>query len=222
MGTFILLAIVLLICVSKSISYLRKDQRGVILRLGQILQDWSNPLGPGLKWVWWPVETLVRWQIFTGQEDLVGAEGEALDDIGPTREGLIQARGKLWRAVATQEIPHRQLVRVVGGTSLNVLVDLGSSPRTKAELLDLGIAEVGKLLRDHPHNTTGHLHLKSLRAYLTILLILIGIALVITEFWVIATHGGGTNIVGGIGGWMIIIGVVRLLRKWHMARGSRS
>jgi len=61
--------------------------------------------------------------------------------------------------------------------------------------------------------------MNSLRAYLTILLILIGIALVITEF---VRGGQTTNILGGIGFWMIIIGVVGLIRKWHKAGGSRS
>ena len=112
-----------------------------------MITDWSTPLGPGIRWVWWPVEMLVRWNVFTGEEDLRGAQGEALDDIGGGRDGLVRVVGKQWRATIDQKIPHGQNICVIGNDGLNLRVEAGPALKSKEELLDAEIAQSVDLLR---------------------------------------------------------------------------
>ena len=68
MGFNIMISVVLLVWVVSSIKFVRKTKQGAVIRLGRMITKWSEPLGPGIKWVWWPVETLVRWNVSTGQQ----------------------------------------------------------------------------------------------------------------------------------------------------------
>lgn len=123
------------------VKVLRTGEQGVVLRLGRMLGDYSNPLGPGIHWIWWPVDTLYRWNIFNGQQDLMRAEGKALDNIHPGREGLVRIKGKFWRATSCQEIPSGQNLCVVGSDGPNLRVESG--PAVSAKHLVLVPQEVG-------------------------------------------------------------------------------
>jgi regulator of protease activity HflC (stomatin/prohibitin superfamily) len=49
--------VVVLVFVLNCIKILKEWERGVVLRLGRMLPE---PKGPGLVWIWWPIETLMR------------------------------------------------------------------------------------------------------------------------------------------------------------------
>ena len=52
-------------------------ERGYVFRLGKTTSP-EAPLRPGLKWIWWPIDVLLRWNVVTNQEDLaelIGAGG---------------------------------------------------------------------------------------------------------------------------------------------------
>src|SRR6187551_1701139 len=60
MTGFQLLLVVLVIVViwiSNSLNVLREYERGVIFRIGRLLAD---PKGPGLIWLFWPIDRIVR------------------------------------------------------------------------------------------------------------------------------------------------------------------
>jgi regulator of protease activity HflC (stomatin/prohibitin superfamily) len=60
MDQFTLLLIVLviiLIWIFNSLNILREYERGVVFRIGRLLEE---PKGPGLIWVFWPIDTIVR------------------------------------------------------------------------------------------------------------------------------------------------------------------
>ncbi|HKZ52630.1 MAG TPA: slipin family protein [Candidatus Acidoferrales bacterium] len=49
--------VVVLVFIVNCVKVLKEWERGVVLRLGRML---PVPKGPGLIWIWWPVETLMR------------------------------------------------------------------------------------------------------------------------------------------------------------------
>jgi membrane-bound serine protease (ClpP class) len=57
---------------------------------------------------------------FSGPESMVGAGGEAREEIAP--EGLVFIRGALWKASADAPIPAGSAVRVVGRQGLQLQV----------------------------------------------------------------------------------------------------
>jgi regulator of protease activity HflC (stomatin/prohibitin superfamily) len=73
MAFFVLLAIVIwtFLCVK----ILRKNERGIVVRLGILKTNPSAPLGPGFTWVLWPIDMLYRWKVVQGDENLTGAQG---------------------------------------------------------------------------------------------------------------------------------------------------
>jgi len=72
-----------------------------------------------------------RWQVSTGQEELVGAVGEVREEIGDGAKGLVWVKGELWRATAPRKMAVGEQARVVSleGLILHVEpVDGGSAP----------------------------------------------------------------------------------------------
>jgi regulator of protease activity HflC (stomatin/prohibitin superfamily) len=57
MPFFAVVLVVVLVFVLNCIKILKEWERGVVLRLGRMLPE---PKGPGLIWIWWPIETLMR------------------------------------------------------------------------------------------------------------------------------------------------------------------
>ncbi len=157
----LMISLIVFIWVLSCIRILRKDERAVRVRLGHPVSDPLQPLGPGIQWVWWPLETLVRWRVFTGQKKLLGASGEALDRIARGQSGLVRIRGEVWRATADQDIPRSQYVRVTGTEGPNLRVELGPGLKSKAELLDEEIA-VWRSLQNLETDAEGSYHLGTL------------------------------------------------------------
>jgi membrane-bound serine protease (ClpP class) len=73
-----------------------------------------------------------RRPVTTGAEALVGARGEAREDLSP--EGLVFVRGALWKAVASASpIPIGSQVRVVGRKGLQLQVVAGETETKKED-----------------------------------------------------------------------------------------
>src|ERR1035437_6545563 len=71
-----------------------------------------------------------RAPILAGAEVLVGATGEAREDLSP--EGLVFVRGALWKAVASSgPIPVGSAVQVVGRKGLQLEVVAGEAGAVK-------------------------------------------------------------------------------------------
>ncbi len=71
-----------------------------------------------------------RRAVFIGADALVGAVGEAREELSP--EGLVFVRGALWKAVASDEpIPVGSTVQVVGRKGLQLEVVAGAAEVTK-------------------------------------------------------------------------------------------
>jgi membrane-bound serine protease (ClpP class) len=71
-----------------------------------------------------------RQPVLTGPDALVGAVGEAREDLSP--EGLVFVRGALWKAVAQSgRIPAGSPVRVIGRNGLRLEVVAGAAEVTK-------------------------------------------------------------------------------------------
>lgn len=129
---YIALLLIFLLWLWHCLKFLRKNEQGIVMRLGRLLNDLSTPMGPGVHWIWWPVDMLIRWSVFSGQEGLLGASGEAIGvmtDKDPFC--LVRVSGKLWRATAGQEIAGGQKVRIVGYDGLNLLVEPGPELKSK-------------------------------------------------------------------------------------------
>ncbi len=78
------------------------------------------------------VWTARRRPVTTGAEALVGARGEAREDLSP--EGLVFVRGALWKAVASASpIPIGSQVRVVGRKGLQLQVVAGETETKKED-----------------------------------------------------------------------------------------
>jgi membrane-bound serine protease (ClpP class) len=73
-----------------------------------------------------------RRPVAAGAEALLGARGEAREDLSP--EGLVFVRGALWKAVAsTTPIPVGSEVRVVGRKGLQLQVVAGETEPKKED-----------------------------------------------------------------------------------------
>jgi membrane-bound serine protease (ClpP class) len=71
-----------------------------------------------------------RRPVFVGADALVGAVGEAREELSP--EGLVFVRGALWKAVAPRgPIPVGSPVHVVGRNGLQLEVVVGAAEVTK-------------------------------------------------------------------------------------------
>ena len=53
----LVVAVIVLIWISNSLNVLREYERGVIFRIGRLLPE---PKGPGLIWLFWPIDRIVR------------------------------------------------------------------------------------------------------------------------------------------------------------------
>src|SRR5438093_11457535 len=59
--------IIVLIWLFNSLNVLREYERGVIFRIGRLL---AEPKGPGLIWVFWPIDRIVRGSLRTMHMDV--------------------------------------------------------------------------------------------------------------------------------------------------------
>jgi hypothetical protein len=145
-----------------SLKFLKSNERGMVLRLGKLMSDYAHPRGPGFHWVFWPIDMLIRWNVYTGKEQIFGAEGKAEDTLGEGRTGLVSIAGERWMATSSERIPFGQNVRVVGFDGPNLQVALGSHPRSEKELADERIESLRKLVKSSPDSAFLHWNLAAL------------------------------------------------------------
>ncbi len=70
--------VIILIWLFNSINILREYERGVIFRLGRLLPD---PKGPGLIWVFWPIDKIVRVSLRTITMDVPSQDVITKDNV---------------------------------------------------------------------------------------------------------------------------------------------
>jgi len=125
---FYVLQLALLLWGCMCIKFLRKNERGIVFRLGVLKVDPSTPLGPGLVLVVWPIDMMYRWKLLQGDENLTGAQGVWRGRLTNTGFGTVRIDGRDWAAVASREIPVGQSVWVVGNDGQNLRVEADGMP----------------------------------------------------------------------------------------------
>ena len=70
--------VIILIWVFNSLNILREYERGVIFRLGRLLVD---PKGPGMIWVFWPIDKIVRVSLRTITMDVPSQDVITKDNV---------------------------------------------------------------------------------------------------------------------------------------------
>src|SRR5690242_13910777 len=87
---FLLLPVILIIFWAiNCIRILREYERGVIFRLGRLLPE---PLGPGLKFILWPIDRLVRISLRTVTQDVPPQDVITKDNVSIKVNAVIYFR----------------------------------------------------------------------------------------------------------------------------------
>jgi membrane-bound serine protease (ClpP class) len=147
-GLMMLLALILFVADIKAPTHGFLSAGGAIaLVLGMAFLINTGPVGLGVNPIVSIVTTLItfafffffirkvwvarRQPAFAGPESMVGAVGEAREELAP--EGLVFVRGALWKASAAAPIPAGSPVRVVGreGLQLQVAPENGQAKEKK-------------------------------------------------------------------------------------------
>jgi membrane-bound serine protease (ClpP class) len=147
-GLMMLLALILFVADIKAPTHGFLSAGGAIaLVLGMAFLINTGPVGLGVNPVVSVVTTLITLAFFSffirkvwaarlqpafaGPESMVGAVGEAREELAP--EGLVFVRGALWKASAAAPIPAGSPVRVVGrqGLQLQVAPENGQAKEKK-------------------------------------------------------------------------------------------
>ncbi|NDQ57622.1 MAG: hypothetical protein GZ088_11175 [Acidipila sp.] len=152
----------MLIAAVRSLKFLKRNERGMVLGPGKSMSDYSHPLGAGFHWIWFPFESLTRWNIYAGQEQIIGAEGVAVDTLGEGRLGVVLVAAKEWMATSSEPIASGQNVCVVGFDGPHLRVAVGSHPKTEQELLNEEIRSKLEILESDPSSAFGHWNLGTL------------------------------------------------------------
>jgi regulator of protease activity HflC (stomatin/prohibitin superfamily) len=136
--------LVLLIWLANSINVLREYERGVIFRVGRLLSD---PKGPGLIWVLWPIDRIVRISLRTITMDVPTQDVITSDNVSvkvnavvyfrvvdPTR-AVVEVENYLY---ATSQLAQTTLRSVLGEVGLDDLLSQREKLNQRLqEILDL-------------------------------------------------------------------------------------
>ena len=176
MDQFTLLLVVLvifLIWIFNSLNVLREYERGVIFRIGRLI---SEPKGPGLIWVFWPIDRIVRVSLRTITLDVPTQDVITQDNVtvkvnavvyfrvvDPAR-AIVEVENYLY---ATSQLAQTTLRSVLGEVGLDDLLSrrekLNQRLRSALGFTD---AQVAKELVLSPR--TVHAHLSSVYSKLGI------------------------------------------------------
>ncbi|MBI4475211.1 MAG: slipin family protein, partial [Acidobacteria bacterium] len=140
--TLMLVAIVIvLIWIFNSLNVLREYERGVIFRLGRLL---AEPKGPGLIWVFWPIDRIVRVSLRTITMDVPTQDVITADNVtvkvnavvyfrvvDPSR-AIVEVENFLY---ATSQLAQTTLRSVLGEVGLDDLL-------SKREMLNQRLQEI--------------------------------------------------------------------------------
>src|SRR6266496_6534599 len=111
MDQFTLLLVVLvifLIWIFNSLNVLREYERGVIFRIGRLI---SEPKGPGLIWVFWPIDRIVRVSLRTITMDVPTQDVITKDNVS------VKVNAVLYFRVVDPEKSVIQVARFLEATS---------------------------------------------------------------------------------------------------------
>jgi len=144
MSGFQLLLVVLVIVViwiSNSLNVLREYERGVIFRIGRLLAD---PKGPGLIWLFWPIDRIVRVSLRTITMDVPTQDVITSDNVTvkvnavvyfrvvDPRRAIVEVENYLY---ATSQLAQTTLRSVLGEVGLDDLL-------SKREVLNQRLQEI--------------------------------------------------------------------------------
>ena len=144
MTGFQLLLVVLVIVViwmSNSLNVLREYERGVIFRIGRLLAD---PKGPGLIWLFWPIDRIVRVSLRTITMDVPSQDVITSDNVTvkvnavvyfrvvDPRRAIVEVENYLY---ATSQLAQTTLRSVLGEVGLDDLL-------SKREVLNQRLQEI--------------------------------------------------------------------------------
>jgi regulator of protease activity HflC (stomatin/prohibitin superfamily) len=144
MTGFQLLLVVLVIVViwiSNSLNVLREYERGVIFRIGRLLAD---PKGPGLIWLFWPIDRIVRVSLRTITMDVPTQDVITKDNVTvkvnavvyfrvvDPRRAIVEVENYLY---ATSQLAQTTLRSVLGEVGLDDLL-------SKREVLNQRLQEI--------------------------------------------------------------------------------
>jgi len=144
MTGFQLLLVVLFIVViwiSNSLNVLREYERGVIFRIGRLLAD---PKGPGLIWLFWPIDRIVRVSLRTITMDVPTQDVITSDNVTvkvnavvyfrvvDPRRAIVEVENYLY---ATSQLAQTTLRSVLGEVGLDDLL-------SKREVLNQRLQEI--------------------------------------------------------------------------------
>jgi len=131
MGAFPVLLVVLvlvLVWASNSLIVLREYERGVIFRIGRLLAD---PKGPGLVWLFWPIDRIVRVSLRTITMDVPTQDVITSDNVTvkvnavvyfrvvDPRKAIVEVENYLY---ATSQLAQTTLRSVLGEVGLDDLL----------------------------------------------------------------------------------------------------
>lgn len=137
----LVVVVILIIWIFNSLNVLREYERGVIFRIGRLLEE---PKGPGLIWVFWPIDRIVRVGLRTITMDVPTQDVITVDNVtvkvnavvyfrvvDPSR-AIVEVENYLY---ATSQLAQTTLRSVLGESGLDDLL-------SKRELLNQRLQEI--------------------------------------------------------------------------------
>ena len=133
--------VIVIIWISNSLNVLREYERGVIFRIGRLLAD---PKGPGLIWLFWPIDRIVRVSLRTITMDVPTQDVITSDNVTvkvnavvyfrvvDPRRAIVEVENYLY---ATSQLAQTTLRSVLGEVGLDDLL-------SKREVLNQRLQEI--------------------------------------------------------------------------------
>jgi regulator of protease activity HflC (stomatin/prohibitin superfamily) len=133
--------VIVVIWISNSLNVLREYERGVIFRIGRLLAD---PKGPGLIWLFWPIDRIVRVSLRTITMDVPTQDVITKDNVTvkvnavvyfrvvDPRRAIVEVENYLY---ATSQLAQTTLRSVLGEVGLDDLL-------SKREVLNQRLQEI--------------------------------------------------------------------------------
>ena len=133
--------VIIVIWITNSLNVLREYERGVIFRIGRLLAD---PKGPGLIWLFWPIDRIVRVSLRTITMDVPTQDVITSDNVTvkvnavvyfrvvDPRRAIVEVENYLY---ATSQLAQTTLRSVLGEVGLDDLL-------SKREVLNQRLQEI--------------------------------------------------------------------------------
>jgi len=133
--------VIVIIWIANSVNVLREYERGVIFRIGRLLAD---PKGPGLIWLFWPIDRIVRVSLRTITMDVPTQDVITSDNVTvkvnavvyfrvvDPRRAIVEVENYLY---ATSQLAQTTLRSVLGEVGLDDLL-------SKREVLNQKLQEI--------------------------------------------------------------------------------